>query len=49
MTYYAHTADLPDGTRDLDETHWQPLRVHLENVAMATNGFRRSDQPALNT
>ncbi len=31
--YYAHTAELPDGTRDPDESKWQPLADHLRNVA----------------
>ena len=33
MPYYAHTADLPDGTRDPDDSHWQRLDDHLRNVA----------------
>ena len=31
MSYYAHTADLPDGT--CDPSRWQLLRDHLLNVA----------------
>lgn len=31
--YYAHTATLPDGSPDSDESHWQPLKEHLRNVA----------------
>lgn len=34
MNYYAHTATLPDGSRDSDERHWQPLATHLRNVAV---------------
>src|SRR5690606_10831160 len=33
MTYYAHTAELPDGSRDPDRAKWQPLADHLRNVA----------------
>lgn len=33
MPYYAHTAELPDGTPDSNESHWQLLRDHLSNVA----------------
>ena len=40
MTHYAHTAQLPDGSPDSNESHWQPLRTHrpthpghLDNVA----------------
>jgi len=33
MSYYAHTANRPDGSRDPDKSHWQPLHVHLRNVA----------------
>ena len=33
MPFYAHTANLPDGSRDPDESHWQPLALHLRNVA----------------
>ena len=33
MIYYAHTATRPDGSPDPDESKWQPLRTHLENVA----------------
>ena len=32
MDYFAHTATGPDGER-LPEQHWQPLSVHLRNVA----------------
>jgi len=31
--YYAHTAELPDGKPDPDQTRWQLLSVHLRNVA----------------
>lgn len=33
MTYYAHTATLPDGTRDPDKSKWQLLADHLRKVA----------------
>ena len=33
MPHYAHTATKPDGTPDPDESKWQPLAVHLRNVA----------------
>ena len=33
VEYYAHTAELPDGTRDPNQDHWQPLSAHLRNVA----------------
>jgi CRISPR-associated endonuclease/helicase Cas3 len=33
MNFYAHTATLPDGRPDPDESHWQPLAVHLRNVS----------------
>lgn len=49
MIYYAHTADHPDGSRDLDETHWQPLRTHPENVAEPSNDYQTSERPAANT
>ena len=39
MTYYAHTANLPDGSRDRDESRWQPLNVHLRNVATLAATF----------
>ncbi len=32
-SFYAHTAQLPDGSPDPDESHWQPLATHLGNVA----------------
>jgi CRISPR-associated endonuclease/helicase Cas3 len=31
--YYAHTAELADGTRDPDKSKWQHLADHLRNVA----------------
>ena len=31
--YYAHTATRADGTPDPDESRWQPLAEHLQNVA----------------
>jgi CRISPR-associated endonuclease/helicase Cas3 len=42
MTYYAHTAILPDGSPDLDERNWQPLKDHLRNVG---NLGRRFGEP----
>ena len=39
MTFYAHTAQLPDGSPDPDESHWQPLADHLHNVAERAAGF----------
>jgi CRISPR-associated endonuclease/helicase Cas3 len=37
--YYAHTAELPDGTRDPNKDHWQPLSTHLRNVATLAKRF----------
>lgn len=39
MTCYAHTAELPDGRRDPDQTKWQPLADHLRNVANLAKAF----------
>lgn len=39
MDYFAHTAELPDGTRDPDTSRWQPLHVHLRNVARLAKEF----------
>ncbi len=39
MTYYAHTAELPDGSRDRNEGHWQPLATHLRKVAELAGKF----------
>ncbi len=39
MPCYAHTADLPDGSRDPDESRWQRLSVHLRNVANLAAAF----------
>ncbi len=38
MDYFAHTAEGPDGKR-LPEKHWQPLSVHLRNVADLAKKF----------
>lgn len=37
--YFAHTTELPDGTRDPNQDHWQPLAVHLRNVAELASQF----------
>ncbi|HRY51776.1 MAG TPA: hypothetical protein P5186_27370 [Candidatus Paceibacterota bacterium] len=37
--FYAHTAELPDGTRDPDPDHWQRLSEHLCNVAALAKKF----------
>jgi CRISPR-associated endonuclease/helicase Cas3 len=39
MTYYAHTAEGPDGKPDKDPSRWQPLHTHLLNVARLARGF----------
>lgn len=39
MRFYAHTAELPDGSRDPDEHRWQPLATHLRNVVELTARF----------
>ena len=39
VTYYAHTAELPDGERDTDVSRWQLLSVHLRNVADLAKRF----------
>lgn len=39
MSFYAHTAELPGGSRDLDKRHWQPLATHLRNVADLAKEF----------
>src|SRR5580765_3543390 len=38
VNYYAHTAEDGRGNR-LPETPWQPLVVHLRNVARLAKGF----------
>ncbi|MEK7686468.1 MAG: CRISPR-associated endonuclease Cas3'' [Verrucomicrobiota bacterium] len=35
MKFYAHTTKTADGKPDLEESHWQPLATHLNNVAGA--------------
>ena len=47
MTYYAHTATFPDGTSDPDETGWQLLRDHLQNVATQAGTFAAAIRPDL--
>src|SRR5881409_3541980 len=37
--YFAHTATLPDGKRDPDQGHWQPLSTHLRNVPQTAKEF----------
>jgi CRISPR-associated endonuclease/helicase Cas3 len=39
MNYYAHTAELADGTRDPDTRHWQLLCDHLRKVAKLAKQF----------
>jgi hypothetical protein len=39
MTFYAHTAELPDGSRDPEQSHWQKLATHLRNVADLAKEF----------
>ena len=39
MTFYAHTADLPDGTPDPDQHQWQSLSTHLRSVADLAKQF----------
>jgi hypothetical protein len=34
MPHYAHTANLPDGTRDPNKTLWQPLDVPLDTLTL---------------
>ena len=39
VTFYAHTAQLADGSPDSNESNWQPLAEHLRNVADCAAGF----------
>lgn len=39
MNYYAHTAELADGSRDPETKHWQLLGDHLRNVASLAKDF----------
>jgi CRISPR-associated endonuclease/helicase Cas3 len=39
VNYYAHTAELPNGERDLDVSRWQLLSTHLRNVAELAKRF----------
>ncbi len=45
MTYYAHTSELSDGSRDPNQSKWQPLRQHLENVANLAKKFAQEARP----
>ncbi len=45
MDYFAHTYELLDGTKDPDESHWQPLREHLKNVAALAEKFAHEARP----
>jgi hypothetical protein len=45
MNYFAHTYNLPDGSRDPNASHWQLLREHLENVAMLAKKFAHEARP----
>ena len=47
MTFYAHTAQLTDGSPDPDESHWQPLADHLRNVADLAAAFAASNPEIL--
>jgi len=38
MAFYAHTAELPDGSH-APENGWQPLATHLRNVANLAKRF----------
>ena len=38
MAFYAHTAELPDGSH-APENEWQPLATHLRNVAKLAKQF----------
>lgn len=38
MTFYAHTAEMPDGS-NAPENEWQPLATHLRNVAGMAKQF----------
>ena len=40
MSYYAHTAEDEQGFRlPSDSGKWQPLNIHLRNVADLASGF----------
>ena len=47
MTFYAHTAQLADGSPDPDQSHWQPLADHLRNVADLAAAFAASNPEIL--
>jgi CRISPR-associated helicase Cas3/CRISPR-associated endonuclease Cas3-HD len=39
IEYYAHTAELPDGSHDPNKNRWQRLSVHLRNVGDSARVF----------
>ena len=45
MTYYAHTSELLDGSRDPDQSNWQPLRQYSPSEAGRAVRFAYQAQP----